>query len=108
VLRSFLKGVDGPEKSVRQGLKPCSFCWLFGTNEQLAEKGSTGGRIREKPTAGANACVDLAAFSARLKSCPDSLLQLGGVLEQSVKVCSSDEDLSLGIPASRALSKPYL
>jgi hypothetical protein len=115
-------------------VKPGSICWLFGTTERIAETGSTGERILEKPTAGAKqaaeklnfseraknrsrqnasgairegrlmvfyppifglspflrsfsaACkarVDFAAFSARLKSCPDSLPQLGGVFSAS-------------------------
>jgi hypothetical protein len=45
---------------------------LYGTTEELAEKGRVGERIGVKCTAGAEARIHFAAFAARVNSRPDT------------------------------------
>jgi hypothetical protein len=53
--------------------------------EQAAEKGLHLAEMREERTAGAEARIDFAAFTARLKSCPDAPAGPRGVFPQPVK-----------------------
>jgi hypothetical protein len=53
--------------------------------KQAAEKGLHLTEMPEKRTAGAEARIDFAAFTARLKSCPDASAGPRGVFPQPVK-----------------------
>jgi hypothetical protein len=53
--------------------------------KEAAEKLNTGGAIVEKHASGAEARIDFALFTARLKSCPDTKLTTPGVFPQPVK-----------------------
>jgi hypothetical protein len=47
-------------------------CFEKGTALQAAEKGLLASKLPEEQTAGAEAQIDFAAVTARLKSCPDT------------------------------------
>jgi hypothetical protein len=50
-----------------QGLKPGSFCGIYGTTKQAAEKGLFSGKKSEKHTSVAKATTDSNGFTRGLK-----------------------------------------
>ena len=64
--------VEGPAKSIPQWLKPIHLGPAIGTTKQAAEKPRMDGENSEKYPSGPKGQTHSIAFTARLKSCPDT------------------------------------
>jgi hypothetical protein len=84
------------QSKVRSRVGVCQLTWMRGAESHFdvgadsgarrgAEEGKSGGEYLEKHRSGAEAQSILLALSARLKSCPDSLLRLHRLFSQPVK-----------------------